>query len=122
MKRLLLSLVLTAASMLAADISGKWSGKVTIPTPEGPKLDEAYVVVKQDGGTVTGTAGKDEFEQREFKNGKLEGDVFTFELPTSEGSPFKVRMKVEGDTMAGDVERERDGETMKAKIEMKRLK
>ena len=121
MKRLLLSLVLSAASLLAADVSGKWSGKVTITTPEGPQLDEAYVVLKQEGATVTGTAGKDESEQREFKNGKLEGDVLSFELPT-QGSPFKVRMKVEGDTMAGDVERERDGETMKAKIEMKRLK
>lgn len=122
MKRFALALILSAASLLAADATGKWSGKVTIETPEGPKLDDAYVVLKQDGSALTGTAGKDEFEQREISNGKMEGDTVSFELPTSNGGPFKVRMKVDGDTLAGDVERERDGEKMKAKIALKRVK
>ena len=122
MKRFVVALILGAASLLAGDASGKWSGKVTIETPEGPKLDDAYVVLKQDGAALTGTAGKDESEQRAISNGKIEGDMVSFELATSEGSPFKVRMKMEGDALAGDVERDRDGEKMKAKIALKRVK
>ena len=122
MKRFALILTLSALSLLGADAAGKWTGTVTIQTPEGPKVDDAYVVLKQDGAALTGTAGKDESEQREIQNGKIEGDTVSFELPTSGGGPFKVRMKVEGDSLAGDVERERDGETMKAKIALTRVK
>lgn len=121
MKRFTLALLFSAVSLLAGDAGGKWSGTLTIPTPEGTKTDDAYVVLKQDGATITGTAGKDESEQREIRNGKIEGDVVTFELATGE-SAYKLTLKLEGDTLAGDIVRERDGKTENAKIALKRVK
>ena len=122
MKRVALALLLSTVALLAGDASGKWSGKVTMETPEGPKLDDAYVVLKHEGAAITGTAGKDESEQRAIRNGRIEGDTVTFEFAPPEGSPYKVRLKLEGDTLAGSVECEVDGEKMKAKIALQRVR
>jgi hypothetical protein len=59
-------LLLVSPTLFAAeDISGKWAGSLVI-TVEGDtsKDDTAYLVLKQAGTTVTGTAGPSATDQK----------------------------------------------------------
>jgi hypothetical protein len=78
-------------------------------------------VLKQDGTTLTGTAGPDAGEQRPIRNGKIENDTITFELPNDE-SVMTFTLKLDGDTITGDVTREREGQTQTATLAVKRAK
>ncbi|MEP7366255.1 MAG: hypothetical protein ABI972_23605 [Acidobacteriota bacterium] len=78
------TLLLTAGAM-AADVSGKWTGKV-------PRRDEAVETTftfKVDGGKLTGTMSSAQGEQA-ISNGKVEGDAISF---TSEANGATVTFK-----------------------------
>ncbi len=115
--RYLLLFALTAASVMAADATGTWTGTLT---PNGDdKGGPAHLVLKQDGNRLTGTAGPDASEQHQIENGKVEDGVLTFDV--SAGSAvMKFRLKQEGDEIKGDITRERDGQTETAKLAVKR--
>jgi hypothetical protein len=99
-------------SAWAADVAGKWTGKI----PGGPGAPESDVtlVLKVDGNTVTGTlnnsaapgdveiqegksSGDDisfslirkvgDFETKVFWNGKVSGDEIKFTRTTAAGGP-----------------------------------
>jgi uncharacterized protein (TIGR03435 family) len=70
----------------ANDVSGKWSG---FPV---------YLTLKQDGNTVTGSAGETEDDQLPFESGTIEGDRLTLKLGSME-----INMVVRGDQMSGEV-------------------
>jgi hypothetical protein len=118
MKYILL-LTFAAACLIAADATGKWTGTLTVPTPNGPEERTAHLVLKQDGVKLTGTAGPDANEQHEIANGKAENGAITFEVPTGD-STMKFTLKQEGDEIKGDISRERDGQAETAKIAVKR--
>ena len=118
MKHLLL-FALTAASMLAADATGKWTGTLT---PSGDSNSHpAMLVLKQEGSSVTGTAGPDEGERHNIQNGKIENDSITFEVPQGE-TVMKFNLKLEGDQLQGDITRQRGDQTQTAKLNLKREK
>ena len=81
--RLLFACVLVAALALplaAADINGKWTGKVEFKTPDGnTDGGEAFADFKQSGETITGGAGQSEMEQVPIENGKLVGNKLTLQ-------------------------------------------
>ncbi len=120
MKYMLL-LALAAVSLIAADATGKWTGTLTVRTSDGEKPGPAYLVIKQEGAKVTGTAGPDAGEQHAIENGKAENGNLTFELSTG-GGIMKFALRHEGDEISGDVTRERDGQTQTAKLSVKRGK
>jgi hypothetical protein len=120
MKRILL-FVLAAASLVAADATGKWTGSLIVPSDEGEQSKPAHLVLKQEGTKLTGTAGPDVSEQHPIENGKAENGVLTFEVPTGE-TIMRFSVKQEGDELKGEITRERDGQTQTAKLAVKREK
>lgn len=113
-----------AAALLAvlafADVSGNWTGTLS---PEGRDPSSAYLVLKQDGETVTGTAGATEQGERlAIRNGTAKGGVVTFEVETPGGHLMKFDLKEQGDELVGAVTRERDGEQQRATLSIKRVK
>jgi hypothetical protein len=115
--RLIFLLMLAAASLMA-DATGKWTGTLT---PEGDHGGPALVILKQDGSTLTGTAGPDETGQHAILNGKIEGGRITFELAVGNGNA-KFTLLQEGEEIKGDVKVEGGGQSQMAKLALKRTK
>jgi hypothetical protein len=114
-----LLLALCAFTAFAADASGKWSG--TFTTDEGAP-STGYAVIKQAGTEITGTAGPTADEQLPIANGKIDGDKVTFEVSHPSGMTLKMSLVLDGDTLKGDVTASREGQSMKAKLDLKREK
>jgi len=115
MTKLLLTLTLAAMSLLAADATGKWVGTLSLQGGDDGQSRPAYLVLKQEGTKLTGTAGPDASEQHEIEDGKVEDDRLTFQARS-----MKFDLKLVGDEITGEITRERNGETQKAKITVKR--
>lgn len=105
--KLLFSIVIlglvSVASALAADISGKWT--VEQEGRNGGPARVTTFMFKQAGGAVTGTVaapgrGGAEPMPVELKNGKVEGDMVTFSL-TTEGRNGQMTRNYSG-KIAGD--------------------
>lgn len=113
-----LMIALTAAAITSANATGTWSGTLT-PADRDP--GPAHLVLKEEGGTVTGTAGPNEGEQHPIQNGKAENGTLTFELESG-GGLMTFTLKQEGDEIAGDITRKHEGQTQTAKLAVKRKK
>ncbi|MBS1853807.1 MAG: TIGR03435 family protein [Acidobacteria bacterium] len=76
------------AMLAAADVSGAWTGTVGSPV---------YLVLKQEGNHLSGTAGPTAGEQvATFQGGTVDGDHVAFRV-----GPYQLDLKVEGDRMSG---------------------
>jgi len=117
--KVFLLLLCGALSMLAADATGNWSGTLTIVNGDGPT--PAFLVLKQDGDKLTGTAGGSKDRMREIQKGKVENGLITFEL-TPDGGVMKFSLKLTGDEIKGDINAEQGEQKMKATLEVKRDK
>ena len=117
---LIVALAMTAA---AADVTGKWSGTFTVTGPDGSAGDSnpAFMILKQSRSTLTGTAGGDEAEQWPIENAKIENNKITGTVNPSDGATYTVSLTVDGDRMTGEVTVSQGGQTMKGKIELKRV-
>ena len=96
MKTLIMLFVLFAMTLSAADVTGKW--KATMETPHG-KITRTFTF-KQDGAIVTGQTVSDKFGKAKIENGKIEGDVLSFNVTVIfEVGSLKVSFtgKVQGD-------------------------
>jgi hypothetical protein len=113
-------LLLLAVTALAADATGKWSGNLIDPNGDGGGV---YMVLKQTGGAVTGTAGPDENQQWTIENGKAEGNKVSFEVKSPDHGVFKCDLTLDGDSLKGDVNgTSPDGHAMKVKVDLSRVK
>lgn len=112
----LLFVAFAAGTLLAADVTGTWTGTFT---PDDGQARPAYLVLKQEGDKLTGTAGPNENEQRPIQNGKVDNGNVTFEVASDE-VVMKVVLKQDGNDMAGELTRERGGQTQTAKLTVKR--
>src|SRR5260370_39666382 len=116
---LMLGMTLSAT---AADVNGKWSGSFSVTGPDGEvKDDTAFLVLKQNGSEITGTVGPREEDQFPIQKGKIEGDKITLEA-AAKGSVIKFDLVLAGDHIKGDANGTHDGETMKAKLDVTRVK
>jgi len=99
MKRMLcviagLAMMLTAATALAADVTGTWTA--TAQTPNG---DFALTFTfKQDGANLTGTVQGPQGDPIAISNGKVDGDKFTFDVSFN-GMTIHHDCTVDGDTI-----------------------
>ena len=119
MKSTLLSLLLMAAwSLSGADLTGKWSGTLDLKQDGEAQTIPVVMIVKQDGKTLTGTAGPEE-DQHSIQKGTVEGDVVTMEVDSGEAI-YYLELKVDGDDLSGAVKQGADGEKMK--LSLKRVK
>jgi hypothetical protein len=117
----LLSVVLTLAAS-AGDISGTWSGSLKITGPDGQTQDDTvHMVLKQEGGKLTGTAGPNASEQMPIEKGTVDGNKVTLEVPIPNGT-FKFDIALDGEHLKGDVTMSAGGQAMKAKMDATRAK
>ena len=120
--RQIVLMLFAAVGLMAADATGKWSGSLIRTSSDGQEhVGPALLELKQEGATLTGTAGPDAGERHNIQNGKAEDGNITFEVPNNE-SVMKFTLKQEGDSIKGSVTRERDGQTQTAKLDVKREK
>ena len=116
MKHALL-LVLAAATLFAADATGKWSGTLSDDNP-GPAL----LILKQEGTALTGTAGPNANERHDIQNGKADNGKISFEVPVGDGGVLKFVLVQDGDQIKGQVTGERRGQVQTATLAVKREK
>jgi len=107
----------------AQSVSGKWSGSFDISEPDGSvKKDTAWLNLKQDGNTLTGTAGPNEGQQSEIKDGTINGrDIqFTVERP---GASVKLvfALHLDGGRLTGQANGDMPEGKVKVKVDTIRL-
>ncbi|MGE0102166.1 MAG: hypothetical protein AB7H86_01780 [Blastocatellales bacterium] len=123
MKRLVivLSLMLMIAPSLfaAEDLSGTWSGSFNITMNGETREDSAYVVLKQNGSELTGTAGPNSDQQWQILKGKVEGNKVTFEVQTDQPLIKFDLMMVDG-RLKGRANAELQGTALSAEVDLQR--
>jgi hypothetical protein len=109
MRRLLIGLIAMAAALHAADVTGTWSGSLAMTRGDETKEDTALLVLKQTGGTITGTAGPNEDRRMEITKGTSEGDNVYFEVVMEGENKLVFRLKLEGGKLVGELKAEGPG-------------
>ena len=122
MKTLLCALALSALTLLGADVTGKWTGTFEMASQGETHSGDVYVILKQDGGKITGSMGPTAEQQFPIKNGTIEDNRVHLEVTPDQGpSPIKMDLKLDGDDhLLGDLASEDGG--FKGKIDVKREK
>lgn len=117
----LLAFTLMASPKTVEDLTGKWSGSFIITMDGETKDTEAFMVLKQTGSELTGTAGPDANQQWPIEKGKVEGSKATFEV-NADGPVLKFELTLAEGHLKGDAKAEHDGHTMKAAVDLQRKK
>lgn len=122
MKNVWCCLFLLAGSAFAADLTGKWSGSFDITNANGDtKAATAYMDLKENAGSVTGTAGPNAEEQMPIQKGKLQEQKLTFEVVMEDGGVLTFELTFDGDAITGNARGKRpNGDQMTAKLNLKR--
>ena len=120
MKKIALTILVLALAMtaMAADATGDWSGSFT---PEGMDTGTAYLKLKQSGTALTGTAGPDANQQWPITNGKVDGNTLTGVTTSPEGVAYKFTLTLDGDRITGNIDVSAGGQSIKAKLDVKRV-
>ena len=116
--RFLLLLLASAVALMAADISGKWTGAVKgDPDAQG---QIAELNLKQSGAEITGTAGAGGGESWPIQNGKFEDARVTFDIP-AEDIPVHCELRLEDEHLKGTVTYQEGGQKHTVSLELHRL-
>ena len=109
----------------SADVTGTWTW--TMKGRQGGPDRKMTAKLKMDGNKVTGklsSPGRDgQVRETEIKDGQVKGDELSFSITremNGNSITTKYSGKVAGDTIKGQTEFERNGETMKRDWEAKR--
>jgi hypothetical protein len=131
MKKLAL-VVAFALSVLPAfaaeDFTGKWSGSFSGTDPNGsPANENLFLNLIHKGSELTGTAGPTAERQWKILNGKVNDNSVAFEVQggggdTQGGPVLKFALTFADGHLKGDVNAERGGEKMTAKVDLTRVK
>jgi hypothetical protein len=126
MRTLLYFLVLTALAVCVAvgdtNVTGKWTGTFSSTGPDGETRESsAVLMLKQNGGEITGTFGPDENDQQIAFKGKIAGDKITL-VAEDEGRTVNFNLVLAADRITGDVNMVHSGQTARAKINVTRAK
>ena len=98
-------LLFAAAAVIAADATGRWTGTLAVTASDGSERSApAHLVLKQEGSTLTGTAGGDANDQQPIRGGKAENGNLSFEV-----RGMKFALKHEGEQITGEVTHQRNG-------------
>jgi hypothetical protein len=109
--------MLTSAYAASADFSGKWSGS----SPDDHSLGTIYAVLKQDGDTLTGSAGPSESKQFPITTAKVDGNRLTFEIKMG-GGTIRFDLTSAASQLRGTMRLlEDDGHTANANVVLKRI-
>jgi hypothetical protein len=122
MKKTLLLLAFCAIAAFAGDATGKWSGSFNVTRGSETKEATAFMVLTQDGGKITGTAGPNADEQFPIKSGAIAGDKIQLVVQPHEGPEIAMTLTLDGDRLTGEAKGEHEGEKLSAKLDLKREK
>ena len=112
---------LLVGSAFAADVTGKWSGTVSMKTPDGQTNEQpAWLALKQSGTALTGTAGPSADRQSEIKDGKIDGDQLEFRVKV-EDAVVMIKLRSEGERLKGQAIIETPDGTVTAGLDLKRV-
>lgn len=113
-----------AAALMAADVSGKWTGNVVVDDPAGGSTidTQVHAELRQNADAITGTIGRQDDEQGEsIQNAKLDGRRFTFEVSSAETSGLiKFVLSLDGDRLEGEMSGSIDGAAITGKVHLNR--
>jgi hypothetical protein len=122
---LMFVLLLSTATLGAADVTGKWEGSLKW----GDKSVPWYLTLKQDGETLSGKMGPaKEEDQRAIQDGKIEGSILHFRMPGGDGSGTEmllVELKLENDELVGTIKgtgKDGTGQVQTYALSLKRAK
>ena len=118
----MLLLAVFARATTEQDVTGKWSGSFAPVGPNGDsKESTAFLVLKQNGTEITGTAGPNEGEQFPIEKGKIEGNKITLEV-NHEDHILKFALVLADERIKGEATMSSEGQEMKAKLDVVRVK
>ncbi len=89
--------VFVAGIAFAAGIDGTWNGEVA-GMGGGEPMKISYTF-KADGKTLTGTTKDMNGEDMSIKDGKIDGNKFSYSIDLGMGQPMKFNGEVKGDTI-----------------------
>ena len=114
-----LALYLLCVVAMAADVTGKWSGNFKA---EGADHSiSQWIILTQQGSTLSGSAGPDASEQYPVENGKVDGNKVSFQVTTGEWR-FSYNLTAEKDELSGDLKLESTTESRNARVTLTRVK
>ncbi|MGH6693581.1 MAG: hypothetical protein ACREF4_23175, partial [Gammaproteobacteria bacterium] len=114
---------LFSAALLAGDVSGSYSGTVSLPTPGGERQRPLSMILKQAPEKLIVSIGPNVSEQHAASNVKLDGDKLTFEvIPPGAGSGdgLKFDLRIDNDKLTGTQVVTRSGESRTGKVHLKK--
>lgn len=114
-----------AATLMAADVSGKWTGTVNVEDPSGGPNIEVRVRADllQKADAITGAVGRQEDQQGEtIRGAKLDGQRLTFEVSSTEANGLvKFVLTLDGDRLDGEMSGSMDGTAITGKVHLSRV-
>jgi hypothetical protein len=112
----------TGLAIADVNVTGSWSGSFSVAHQNGEAKDStAQLKLIQTGTDITGTVGPNEHEQFPIQRGKIEGDKITLEVD-HDGNKIKFDLVLVADRITGEANGSPDDETLKAKLDVKRVK
>jgi len=110
--------LLTVAALQGVDATGVWTGELV--ANDSQRTNPAHLILKQDGTKLTGSGGPNANEQYNIQNGTASEDgKLSFEIQVNEAS-MKFALQLKGDSMEGEVTRERGDRKETGKLTVKR--
>jgi hypothetical protein len=113
-----------AAALIAANVSGKWTGNVEVQDPAGGSVINTQVraELRQKADAITGEIGRQEDREAEpIQNAKLDGQRLTFEVSSAEASGvIKFVLTLDGDRLDGEMSGSVDGTAITGKVHLQR--
>jgi hypothetical protein len=106
MRKLIIGLLALAASVYAADVTGTWAGPLTMSNGGETREDTALLVLKQEGGAVTGSIGPNEERRYNITKGTSDGTNVYIEAVIQGEDKMVLTLKLEGEKLAGDLKAE----------------
>lgn len=103
----------------SVDVSGKWSGDWEIGPDGGP--GPHYMILKQNGDEVTGTAGPNPDMQIAIQNGAMRDGHLTFKISVPGGPSLRFDFAVEREAMRGVAVLAINGGEQNLKLGVKRV-
>ncbi len=119
----ILALAFLSVAVMLADVTGNWSGALSMTGPGGETQSQPILLIlKQEGAKVTGTGGRDENDRHAVLEGKADNGKIVLEVEAG-SSPVRLELALSGDELNGEASRTRgDGSKQTAKVAVKRVK
>lgn len=91
------------AAAPAVNVSGRWLGAFDIVQSGGSvQEDKGIFELKQEGSTITGSAGPEEDKMGPVSEGTVQGQDVRFAVAVHQGVTVRFALKLEGDRLRGE--------------------